>query len=132
LDTRGEGTFEIGFLKEGMRYEATHDPKPETILIQGSTVFGYQNKALLVVPVQMVQGDLNVSRTALIDSEAQGNFINKQLIATVELKTEVLYPPLETVRVPPPILNDQSRPDTELSARYTMLPCQALARTSGC
>ena len=36
------------------------------------------------------------------------------------------------VRVPPPMLDDQSRSSMELSATLRLLPCQALAKASGC
>ena len=52
-----------------------------------------------MIPVQMVQGDLKVSGSALIDSGAQGNFINKWLVGSSGLKTETLYPPIETLNV---------------------------------
>ena len=72
------GPLEGGFLKWGMHSKTVHVPKPvDTILVHGSTVYGNCNKASLVIPVQMVQGDLKVSGSALIDSGAQGNFINK-------------------------------------------------------
>ena len=61
-----------------MHSETVHVSKPiDTILVCGSTVYGNCNKASLVIPVQMVQGDLKVSGSALIDSGTQGNFINK-------------------------------------------------------
>ena len=36
------------------------------------------------------------------------------------------------VRVPPPTLNDQLRPNMELSVTQRSLPCQALAKASSC
>ena len=60
-----------------MRYETAHDPVPKTICVRGSTVFGHKNIPSLVIPVHMVQGDLKVLGTALIDSGAQGNFIDR-------------------------------------------------------
>ena len=83
-----------------MHSETVHVPKPvDTILVCGSTVYGDCNKALLVIPVQMVQGDLKVSGSALINLGAQGNFINKQLVRSFGLKTEALYPPIEMLNV---------------------------------
>ena len=77
-----------------MHSETVHVPKPvDTILVCRGTVYGNCNKASLVIPVQMVQGDLKVSGSALIDLGAQGNFIDKQLVGSSRLKTEALYPP---------------------------------------
>ena len=88
-------------MKWGMHSETVHVPqKPvDTILVRGSTVYGDCNKASLVIPVQMVQGDLKVSGSVLIDSGAQGNFIDKRLVRSSGLKTETLYPPIETLNV---------------------------------
>ena len=87
-------------MKWGMHSETMHVPKPvDTILVCGSTVYGDCNKASLVILVQMVQGDLKVSGSALINLGAQGNFINKQLVGSSGLKTEALYPPIETLNV---------------------------------
>jgi hypothetical protein len=50
-----------------------------TVTIQGTSVFGINNKASLIVPVNALQYEKNVSTTALIDSGAQGNFIDWRL-----------------------------------------------------
>ena len=84
-----------------MHSKTVHVPqKPvDTILVRRSTVYGDCNKASLVIPVQMVQGDLKVSGSALIDSGVQGNFIDKQLVGSSGLKTETLYPLIETLNM---------------------------------
>ena len=71
----------------------------DTILVRRSTVYGDCNKVSLVILVQMVQGDLKVSVLVLIDSGMQGNFIDKRLVGSSGLKTETLYPPIETLNV---------------------------------
>ena len=83
-----------------MHSETVHIPKPvDTILVRRITVYGDCNRASLVILVQMVQGDLKVSGSALIDLGAQGNFINKWLVESSRMKTEALYPPIEMINV---------------------------------
>ena len=84
-----------------MHSKTVHVPKKpvDTILVCGSTVYGDCNKVSLVIPVQMVQGDLKVSGSALIDLGVQGNFIDKWLVGSSGLKTEALYPPIEMLNV---------------------------------
>jgi len=43
------------------------------VSIQGTSVFGLNNKASLIVPVDLIQASTNVPTTTLIDSGAQGN-----------------------------------------------------------
>ena len=50
-----------------------------TVTIWGATVYSLNNKASLIVPVNIVQRDINLSSQALIDSGAQGNFIDSSL-----------------------------------------------------
>ena len=49
------------------------------VSIQGTSVFGLNNKASLIVPVDLIQASTNVPTTTLIDSGAQGNFIDTTL-----------------------------------------------------
>ena len=49
------------------------------IAIRGASVYGLNNKASLIIPVNAIQGSVNVSTEALIDSGAQGNFIDESL-----------------------------------------------------
>ena len=46
------------------------------VYIQGASVFGLDNKASLIIPLDVIQGSTKVSTNALIDSGAQGNFID--------------------------------------------------------
>ena len=78
-------------MKWGIHSETMHVPKPvDTILVQGSTVYGDCNKVSLVILIQMVQSDLKVSGSALINSGVQGNFIDKWLVGSSGLKTEAV------------------------------------------
>src|SRR5882724_9299246 len=54
------------------------------VSIQGTSVFGLNNKALLIVPVDLIQASTNVPTTALINSGAQGNFIDTTLAQCFE------------------------------------------------
>src|SRR5882672_377410 len=54
------------------------------ISIQGTSVFGLNNKASLIVPVDLIQASTNVPTTALIDSGVQGNFIDTTLAQQFE------------------------------------------------
>jgi hypothetical protein len=47
----------------------------------------------------MVQSNVMVSGSALINSGVQGNFIYQRFISSSKLKTEVLYPPIEMLHV---------------------------------
>ena len=55
------------------------------VSIQGTSVFGLNNKASLIVPVDLIQASTNVPTTALIDSSAQGNFIDTTLAQCFEM-----------------------------------------------
>ena len=55
------------------------------VAIQGTSVFGLANKASLMVPISLVQESTNVLSTALIDSGAQGNFIDTTLAQQFKL-----------------------------------------------
>src|SRR5882724_2970330 len=56
-----------------------YDHKNVFVSIQGTSVFGLNNKASLIVPVDLIQASTNVPTTALINSGAEENFINTTL-----------------------------------------------------
>src|SRR5882672_9565905 len=62
-----------------MRAPQCRDHHNVYVSIQGTSVFGLNNKASLIVPVDLIQASTNVPTTALIDSGAQGNFIDTTL-----------------------------------------------------
>ena len=55
-------------------------------MIQGTSVFGINNKASLIVPVSIIQEGENVSTTALIDSGTQGIFIDNSIANKLDLE----------------------------------------------
>ena len=55
-------------------------------MIQGTSVFGINNKASLIVPVSVIQEGKNVSTTALIDLGAQGIFIDNSIVNKLNLE----------------------------------------------
>src|SRR5882672_11782371 len=68
----------------GMRAPRCRDHQNVYVSIQGTSVFGLNNKASLIVPVDLIQASTNVPITALIDSGAQGNFIDTTLAQQFE------------------------------------------------
>ena len=70
----------------------TKEPHPVSnelfVYIQGASVFGLDNKASLIIPLDVIQGSTKVSTNALIDSSAQGNFINSTF--ALQFDTELL------------------------------------------
>src|SRR5882672_10573257 len=86
----------IGFLKprssQGMERSRNEVDDPSFIFIQGTSVFGIQNKACLVVPVNVIQGSQSIPTNALIDSGAYDNFIDSdiaKLLDTASLDSEI-------------------------------------------
>ena len=63
------------------------------VYIQGASVFGLDNKASLIIPLDVIQGLTKVSTNALINSGAQGNFIDS--IFTMQFNTKLLNYPIE-------------------------------------
>ena len=62
-------------------------PDPaQTVVIRGSSVYGLNNKASLIVPIALIQNDWQILTNALIDSGAQGNFIDSSLADSLETK----------------------------------------------
>ena len=47
-------------------------------------MYGLHNKASLIIPVDLIQGSLSVPSEALINSGAQGNFIDTSLAETFD------------------------------------------------
>ena len=56
------------------------------IFIQGTSVFGIGNKACLVIPINVVQGDHSIPTNALIDSGAYDNFIHELLAEQINME----------------------------------------------
>src|SRR5882724_905865 len=69
----------------GMRAPHCLDHQNVYVSIQGTSVFGLNNKASIIVPVDLIQASTNVPTTALIDSGAQGNFIDTTLAQHFEM-----------------------------------------------
>src|SRR5882672_2239550 len=67
-----------------MRAPQCRDHHNVYVSIQGTSVFCLNNKASLIVPVDLIQASTNVPTTALINSGAQGNFINTTLAQCFE------------------------------------------------
>ena len=69
-----------------------NDDHSKYIFIQGTSVFGIGNKACLVIPIKIIQGDHSIPTNTLIDSGAYDNFIHESLadqIDTEELETSI-------------------------------------------
>ena len=64
----------------------------ETVTIRGTSVYGLNNKASLIVPIAVIQNSEYLLVNALIDSGAQGNFIDKDLARALD--TEDLPEPI--------------------------------------
>jgi len=77
-DTAAAYRQKLGFLKprssQGIEQSRNEVDDPSFIFIQGTSVFGIQNKACLVVPVNVIQGSQSIPTNALIDSGAYDNF----------------------------------------------------------
>src|SRR5882724_7154444 len=69
----------------GMRAPCCLDHQNVFVSIQGTSVFGLNNKVSLIVPVDLIQASTNVPTTALINSGAQGNFIDTTLAQRFEM-----------------------------------------------
>src|ERR1700753_1241709 len=67
------------------------------VYIQGASVFGLDNKALLIIPLDVIQGSTKVSTNALINSGAQGNFIDSTF--AMQFDTELLNCPIKCQNV---------------------------------
>jgi len=80
---------ETGFLKpetsKGMEVSQNGDHS-KYIFIQGTSVFGINNKACLVVPINVVQGDHSIPTNTLIDSGAYNNFIHELLTDQINIE----------------------------------------------
>src|SRR5882672_4033776 len=86
----------VGFLKprssQGMERSQNEVDDPKFIFIQGTSVFGIQNKVCLIVLINVIQGSQSVPTQALIDSGVYDNFIDAdiaKLLDTTSLDTEI-------------------------------------------
>ena len=64
----------------------------ETVTIRGTSVYGLNNKASLIVPIAVIQNSEYLLINALIDSGTQGNFIDEDLARALD--TEDLPEPI--------------------------------------
>ena len=67
------------------------------VVIRGTTVYGLNDKASLIIPIAVIQHDKRILMDALIDSGAQGNFIDTSLAHLFD--TEPLLNPITVYNV---------------------------------